>query len=150
MPNRMSDFRGMSDEQLSLTLKDTEKHLFQLRFQSATDRLETPSEIRKARRDIARIKTLQRAKELAKLGGLGVDQLSTRIAALEAKEAANLPGKRTAHRQSARLRRFYSAKGGTLPVAPPAAPAAAAKVEAKPEPKTTDAKKTGAAKGSGK
>ena len=38
----------MSDEQLDLTLKDTIKNLFHLRFQSATDRLETPSEIRKA------------------------------------------------------------------------------------------------------
>ena len=60
-----AELRGMSDEQLGLTLTDTEKHLFQLRFQSATDRLETPSEIRKARREIARIKTLQRQRQLA-------------------------------------------------------------------------------------
>ena len=51
MATKMKDLRGMSDEQLGLTLKDTEKHLFQLRFQSATDRLETPSEIRKAKRE---------------------------------------------------------------------------------------------------
>ena len=121
MPNRMKEFRGMSDEQLSLALKDTEKHLFQLRFQSATDRLETPSEIRKARRDIARIRTLQREKELAKLEGLSTEQLATRIASLQKKEAEGLPGKRTAHRQSARLSRFYVAKGGSLPVAAPAA-----------------------------
>ena len=57
----------MSDEQLGITLTDTEKHLFQLRFQSATDRLETPSEISKAKKDIARIKTIQRQRELAKL-----------------------------------------------------------------------------------
>ena len=57
------ELRGMSDEQLSLTLKDTEKHMFQLRFQSATDRLETPSEIRKARKEIARIRTIQRSRE---------------------------------------------------------------------------------------
>jgi large subunit ribosomal protein L29 len=164
MPNKMKDFRGMSDEQLSLALKDTEKHLFQLRFQSATDRLETPSEIRKAKRDIARIKTLQREKELGKLEGLPVDQLGTRIAALAAKEAANAPGKRTAHRQGARLTRFYAAKGGKLPVAPPAPPAApvpapvtpAAKTDTKPDAKKPDVKKadankkTGAAKGSGK
>ncbi|HEX3151055.1 MAG TPA: 50S ribosomal protein L29 [Gemmataceae bacterium] len=56
----------MSEEQLNLVLRDIEKNLFQLRFQSATDRLETPSEIRKARRDIARIKTVQRARELEK------------------------------------------------------------------------------------
>ena len=157
MPNRMKEFRGMSDEQLSLALKDTEKHLFQLRFQSATDRLETPSEIRKARRDIARIRTLQREKELGKLGGLSTEQLGTRIVDLQRKEDEGQPGKRTAHRRRARLTRFYVAKGGTLPVAPPAAGAGAAPVAAteakKPDAKKdapkTDAKKN-APKGSGK
>jgi large subunit ribosomal protein L29 len=63
---KAAEYRGMSEEQLNLVLRDIEKNLFQLRFQSATDRLETPSEIRKARRDIARIKTVQRARELEK------------------------------------------------------------------------------------
>ncbi|HKA07725.1 MAG TPA: 50S ribosomal protein L29 [Gemmataceae bacterium] len=63
---KAAEYRGMSDEQLALTLRDLEKHLFQLRFQSATDRLETPSEMRKARREIARIMTVQRQRELAK------------------------------------------------------------------------------------
>jgi large subunit ribosomal protein L29 len=64
-----ADCRAMSDEQLMLTLKDTVKHLFQLRFQSATERLETPSEIHKAKQEIARIKTIQRERELAALSG---------------------------------------------------------------------------------
>ena len=155
MPNRMKEFRGMSDEQLSLALKDTEKHLFQLRFQSATDRLETPSEIRKARRDIARIRTLQREKELVKLGGLSTDQLGTRIASLKAKEDAGLPGKRTAHRQGSRLTRFYVAKGGKLPIAPPVAPATVTapvdvkKPDTKKDAPKPDAKKN-APNGSGK
>jgi large subunit ribosomal protein L29 len=55
----------MSDEHLALTLKETIKNLVHLRFQSATERLETPSEIRKARKDVARIKTIQRERELA-------------------------------------------------------------------------------------
>jgi large subunit ribosomal protein L29 len=59
-----AELRAMSNEQLDLTLKDTIKHLFHLRVQSATERLETPSEIRKARRDVARIKTIQREKQL--------------------------------------------------------------------------------------
>ena len=63
---KAAEYRGMSDEQLALTLRDLEKHLFQLRFQSATDRLETPSEMRKARREIARIMTVQRQRELVK------------------------------------------------------------------------------------
>jgi large subunit ribosomal protein L29 len=65
MKTRTAEYRGMSEEQLTLTMRDIEKHLFQLRFQSATDRLETPSEIRKARRDIARIMTIQRERAIA-------------------------------------------------------------------------------------
>src|SRR5207237_8818097 len=59
-----AQIREMSDEHLRLTLTETIKHLFQLRFQSATERLETPSEIRKARRDVARLMTIQREREL--------------------------------------------------------------------------------------
>jgi large subunit ribosomal protein L29 len=63
---KTAEYRGMSDEQLELSLKDLVKNLFHLRFQSATERLETPSEIRKAKREIARIKTIQRERELQK------------------------------------------------------------------------------------
>jgi large subunit ribosomal protein L29 len=59
------ELREMESEQLALTLKDTLKNLFHLRFQSATERLETPSEIKKAKKDVARIKTIQRERELA-------------------------------------------------------------------------------------
>jgi large subunit ribosomal protein L29 len=65
MAMKISEYRQMSDEQLTLTLRETVKNLFHLRFQSATDRLETPSEIRKAKREIARIKTIQRERQLA-------------------------------------------------------------------------------------
>ena len=59
------EYRGMTDEQLELTLREQVKNLFHLRVQSATERLETPSEIQKAKRDVARIKTLQRERQLA-------------------------------------------------------------------------------------
>lgn len=65
-PIKPAEFRAMSDDQLGLTLKDLTKNLFHLRFQSATERLETPSEIRKAKREIARIHTIQRERELSK------------------------------------------------------------------------------------
>lgn len=61
---KTNELRAMSDEQLTLSLQDTIKHLFQLRIQSATERLETPSEMKKARRDIARIKTIMRERAL--------------------------------------------------------------------------------------
>jgi large subunit ribosomal protein L29 len=112
MPTKLKDYRGMSDEQLALTLKDTEKHLFQLRFQSATDRLETPSEIRKAKTEIARLRTIQRERELKRLKEMPADQLSTRVSNMEAKHAAGGPGKRIAHRQLKRLRTLHTAKAG--------------------------------------
>jgi large subunit ribosomal protein L29 len=62
---KTAELRGMTDEQLELTLKDVVKQLFHLRVQSATERLETPSEIMKAKKDIARIKTIQRERQLA-------------------------------------------------------------------------------------
>ena len=60
-----AEYRGMSDEQLDLSLKEVVKNLFHLRFQSATERLETPSEIKKAKREVARVRTVQRERQLA-------------------------------------------------------------------------------------
>ncbi len=62
---KSAEMRAMTDEQLGLQLKETVKNLFHLRFQSATERLETPSEMLKARRDVSRIKTIQREREIA-------------------------------------------------------------------------------------
>ena len=47
---KTEEMRAMSEEQLELTLRETIKNLFHLRVASATDRLETPSEMRKAAR----------------------------------------------------------------------------------------------------
>lgn len=55
----------MSDEQLELTYKETVDHLFRLRIQAQTERLDAPSELRRQRKVIARIKTVQRERELA-------------------------------------------------------------------------------------
>ena len=40
---KVSELREMSDEQLSLTLKESCENLFRLRLQSQTERLDTPS-----------------------------------------------------------------------------------------------------------
>jgi large subunit ribosomal protein L29 len=65
MAKKTAEYREMSDEQLDLTRKEVIKNLFHLRFQSATERLETPSEIRKQKKELARILTLQRERQLA-------------------------------------------------------------------------------------
>jgi large subunit ribosomal protein L29 len=59
---KTAELRDMSDEQLQLTLKETESNLFRLRMQAQTERLDAPSELRRHRRLIARIKTVQTQK----------------------------------------------------------------------------------------
>lgn len=61
---KASELREMNDEQLSFALQETQKELFQLRFQAATERLDAPSNIKRLRREIARIKTIQRQRDL--------------------------------------------------------------------------------------
>ncbi|HEX7378113.1 MAG TPA: 50S ribosomal protein L29 [Pirellulales bacterium] len=56
---KASELREMSDEQLQLTLSETAENLFRLRIRSQTERLDAPSEVRKQRRMVARIKTIQ-------------------------------------------------------------------------------------------
>jgi len=56
---KVSELRDMSDEQLALTLKETTESLFRLRLQAQTERLDAPSELRKHRRLVARVKTIQ-------------------------------------------------------------------------------------------
>ena len=62
---RVAELRDMSDEQLQLTLKEATESLFRLRLQAQTERLDAPSELRRHRRLIAQIKTLQRQRELS-------------------------------------------------------------------------------------
>lgn len=56
---KSEQLREMSSEQLQLTLDETTDRLFRLRIQAQTERLDAPSELRKQRRLIARIKTIQ-------------------------------------------------------------------------------------------
>ncbi len=63
---KASELRQMSDEQLQHELRVAREELFRLRFQSAIERLDAPSNKRKLRRTIARIKTILRERELQK------------------------------------------------------------------------------------
>lgn len=56
---KAAELREMSDEQLQITLRETTEALFRLRIKSQTERLDAPSELRKHRRLVARIKTVQ-------------------------------------------------------------------------------------------
>ena len=58
--------REMSVEQLEQELRETQQALFRLRCQAATERNDVPSNLKKMRRSIARIRTIQREREIAK------------------------------------------------------------------------------------
>ncbi len=63
---KISELREMSDEQLNATLEESRKAMFRLRIKSQMERLDTPTELLKNRKLIARIKTVQRERELSK------------------------------------------------------------------------------------
>lgn len=56
---KIGELREMSDEQLELTARDAASQLVRLRVQSQTEKLDSPSEVRRNRRLIARVRTLQ-------------------------------------------------------------------------------------------
>lgn len=62
---KASELREMSDDQLEHELRETQQNLFKLRFQAATERLDAPSSLKKLRQIIARIRTIQREREIA-------------------------------------------------------------------------------------
>ncbi len=64
---KIKELQDMSDEQLQFTLVETQKTLFKLRMQAQTERLDAPSELKKQRRLIAKIQTLQRQREIKAL-----------------------------------------------------------------------------------
>jgi len=55
----INELREMSDEPLELTAKDAAVQMFRLRVQSQTEKLDAPTEMRRNRRLIARVRTLQ-------------------------------------------------------------------------------------------
>ena len=63
--NKAKELRDMSDEQLELTRKEAADKLFRLRVQSQTEKLDAPSELRKNRRLVARVKTIQHQRSRA-------------------------------------------------------------------------------------
>lgn len=59
------DVRAMTDSELGDKLVDLKKEQFNLRFQQATGQLEHTADVRRVRRDIARIKTVMAEKKSA-------------------------------------------------------------------------------------
>lgn len=65
---KATEVRGMTPAELETKLVELKKELFQLRFQNATNQLSNPGKIADVKKDIARVKTIIREKQIASAG----------------------------------------------------------------------------------
>ena len=63
----LKQMRELTEVELNTELDKMKKELFNLRFQHVTGQIENPVKMRELKRDIARVKTIIREKELAKV-----------------------------------------------------------------------------------
>ena len=61
---KMKEITDKESEHLRHELAEKQKHLFDLRSQAVTEKLEDPTQLTKTRKDIARIKTALRQREM--------------------------------------------------------------------------------------
>ena len=63
-----NEVRELTDDELQERIEQLQEERFRLRFRSATQQLENPMLLRNLRRDISRLKTVQRERELQNQG----------------------------------------------------------------------------------
>jgi len=61
---KIQEVRELTDEELQTELDRLRRHLFDVRAQAVTEKLEDPSMLTKTKRDIARILTVMRSRQL--------------------------------------------------------------------------------------
>jgi len=84
---RSDEIRAMSDADLAARVRELEEERFRLRFRSATQPLEDPLRLRVIRKDIARLKTIQRQR------ALGQGQVAVAVASAPARRGKGRAGR---------------------------------------------------------
>ena len=64
---RAFEIRNLSDSEIRTRLEEVQEELFNLRFQKAIGQLKDPNQITLLKRDVARLRTILRERELAAL-----------------------------------------------------------------------------------
>ena len=99
MPNPLADeARALNDDQLADAVNEAYRELFNLQFQKGTRQLQDDTAIPRTRRQIARLRTLQREREIAEVLGTPIEPL-----AAPEEAAAISPQKRRALEERAAL-----------------------------------------------
>ncbi len=68
---KVQQYREMGSDELEETLQELRRHLFDLRSQAVTEKLENSKAISNVRRDIARLKTILRERALRSAADVG-------------------------------------------------------------------------------
>ena len=74
MPSKAAELRELNDTELEHRLGEAKEELFNLRFQNATGQLDNSARLGQVRKDIARVETLLREREIAAAEALGTEQ----------------------------------------------------------------------------
>jgi len=61
---KIKELRELSDRDLESKIREAKKELFNLRLKQSTGNLENPSKMRELRKDVARMKTIIREREI--------------------------------------------------------------------------------------
>lgn len=64
---KANDIRKKTNEELAVELNELKSELFKLRFQYATNQLENPLKMKSVKKDIARVKTIIREREIKEI-----------------------------------------------------------------------------------
>ena len=67
---KATELKDLTSDELNAKLKELKNELFNLRFQHAINQLDNPHKIADVKKDIARIQTEMRAREIAAAGAL--------------------------------------------------------------------------------
>ena len=84
---KAAELRELDDDELTNRLGEARQELFNLRFQHATGQLDNSARLRQLRRDVARISTLLREREIAAVQERAAAAAASRLAAMEARRA---------------------------------------------------------------
>lgn len=84
MPSKAAELRELADDELLARVDNAKEELFNLRFQQATGQLDNPTRIREVRREVARIATVLRQREID--SELGATEMAAQELAANAAE----------------------------------------------------------------
>jgi len=65
---KSTEIRNLSNDEIQEAIQDKTEELFNLRFQLATNQLENTGRLKQTRKDIARLKTIRKEKEMELMG----------------------------------------------------------------------------------